>query len=265
MGILNQYTFLPATMYQLLALTQASPILTFAAMGFWVLMLVDCVRHEPDRQIWLWLIIFLSVPGSIIYFVVRVLPRQNVPLPSFFKRWTMKQKLWNAEAGVRNIGKAHQHITLANLLVELSDGSQAQVHFQKALELEPQNTDALWGLSLIAIQTKQLEAAKGYLQSLLQKDPSTRYGDASLQYGKVLFDLQEWEAASAHLKRDIREWSHPEASWLLAQIQVRQGALQEAREVLDQMLYKVKASPAFHYRRHRSLIGKAERMLRGLS
>jgi hypothetical protein len=251
-------------MYQLLTLTHASSALAFVAMGFWMLMIFDCVRNEPDRQTWLWLLIFLSVPGSIIYFVARVLPRLNTPMPSLFKRWSLKQKLWNAEAAVRNIGKAHQHVILANLLLDLRDWEQAKNHFQQALAKEPQNTDALWGISIIEVKQKQLESAKEYLQMLLQKDPKARYGDASLQYGKVLYDLEEWDAAITHLKADIREWSHPEASWLLAQIQIQQGLRDEPRDVLDQMLFKIKSSPAFHYRRHRALIGKAERLFKTL-
>jgi hypothetical protein len=111
---------------------------------------------------------------------------------------------------------------------------------------------------------KQFVEAKAHLHTLLKKDPKARYGDASLNYGKTLYELQEWDAAIAHLKTDIREWSHPEASWLLAQILMQQGQREEAREVLDHMLFKIKSSPTFHYNRHRAVIGKAERLFRSL-
>jgi hypothetical protein len=239
-------------------------ILSFFAFGFWMLMIFDCVRNEPDRQTWLWLLIFLNVPGGFIYFFARVLPRLDMPLPSLFKRWTLKQKLWNAEAAVRNIGKAHQHIALANLFLELQEWEQAKQHFRQALEKEPQHTDALWGLSVIAIRLKQWQSACETLKALLKKDAKYKYGDASLNYGKVLFELQDWEAATTHLKVDIQEWSHPEAAWLFAQIQLKQGQRQEAKDVLDRMLFKVRSSPDFHYRRHRSVIRKAERLVRTL-
>jgi hypothetical protein len=238
--------------------------LSFVAFGFWMLMIFDCVRNEQDRQTWLWLLIFLNVPGGFIYFVARVLPRLDIPFPSLFKRWAYKQKLWNAEAAVRNIGKAHQHIALANLFIEMREWNQAKQHFQQALEKEPNHIDALWGLSVIAIQLKQWQSANEYLSALLKKDAKYKYGDASLSYGRVLFEQQYWDAAIAHLNIDIREWSHPEASWLLAQIEIRQGQRQKAKDILDQMLFKVKASPSFHYRRHRSVMRKAEKLLRTL-
>jgi hypothetical protein len=238
--------------------------LSFLAFGFWMLMIFDCVRHEQDRQTWLWLLIFLNVPGGLIYFVARVLPRLDLPMPNLFKRWTLNQKLWEAEAGVRNIGKAHQHIALANLRLELREWEEAKQHFQQALDKESKHTDALWGLSVIAIWQKQWPLAAEHLKALLKKDAKYKYGEASLNYGKVLFEQQDWETATAHLKADIREWSHPEASWLLAQILLQQEQRQEAKDVLDRMLFKVRASPRFHYQRHRGLIHKAERLWKTL-
>jgi hypothetical protein len=251
-------------MYSLLALIHSNSVLAFVFMGFWMLMIFDCVRNEPDRQSWLWLLIFLNGVGATIYFLARVLPRLNVATPSFLKRWSLKQKLWNAEAAVKNIGKAHQHVIFANLLLEVGELEQAKEHFQQALAKESQNTDALWGTSLIELKKKQFVSAKEHLQLLLKKDPKARYGDVSLQYGKTLFELQEWDEAVAHLKVDIQEWSHPEASWLLAQIQLQRGQHDQALEVLDKMLFKVRSSPTFHYNRYRALIRKTERLLKTL-
>jgi hypothetical protein len=251
-------------MYQLLALAQTNPILAFAASAFWMLMIFDCVQNERDRQTWLWLLIFLNLPGALIYCIARFLPRLNVPVPNLFKRWTLKQKLWNAEASVRNIGKAHQHVTLANLLMELRETEKAKTHYQQALEKEPTNTDALWGISTLEIKQKQFSAARDRLQTLLKKDPKHKYGEASLQYGKMLFELQDWDAAAKHLKADIQEWSHPEAAWMLAQILIQKGQRDEARDILDKMIFNVTSSPTFHYKRHRAVLHKAEKLMKTL-
>ena len=43
--------------------------------GFWIWMLVDCVRHESsegnDRIVWLLVIVFTKVIGAAIYYFVR--------------------------------------------------------------------------------------------------------------------------------------------------------------------------------------------------
>ena len=45
---------------------------------FWLWMLIDCIRHEKDstqRVLWALIIFFLPCVGSLIYLVVRKLPR----------------------------------------------------------------------------------------------------------------------------------------------------------------------------------------------
>jgi hypothetical protein len=47
----------------------------FLMTGFWLFMIYDCIRNEPERQLWLWILIFINVPGAFIYFVTRWIPR----------------------------------------------------------------------------------------------------------------------------------------------------------------------------------------------
>jgi hypothetical protein len=232
--------------------------------AFWMLMIFDCVRNEPDRQTWIYILIFLNVAGAIVYFFACWLPRSNVAAPSYFKRWSLRQPLWNAEAGVRNIGKAHQYVTLGNVLTEMGTFDKAVVAYQQALEKEPANVHALWGAAFIEMRNKQFAVAREHLQALLKLDSDYKCGEASLLYGKVLFELGDWEIAQSHLEKDIKHWSHPESSLLLATIQSKAGNTQDARNCLETMLAKVKASPIYHYRRHQHVVRKAEKMLKAL-
>ena len=240
-------------------------LFAFASSGFWMLMIFDCVRNEPDRQTWLWILIFLNVAGAFIYFVARVVPRLNIPQLSIFKRWTLGQKLWEAEAAMRNIGKAHQHVAYANLLIEVGEWEGAKMQYQQALEKDVKHIDALWGMAQVTLHQKDLEAARTHLEALLQLDPKHKYGDASLAYGKVLYNLEQWDLAEAHLSQDLKEWSHPEAAYLLAQIYLQNGDRHRARNTLETMMFKVKASPKFHYKRNRATLRKAEKVLKTLS
>jgi hypothetical protein len=232
--------------------------------AFWMLMLFDCVRNEPDRQTWLYILMFLNVAGAIVYFFACWLPRSSMPAPNYFKRWSLRQTLWNAEAGVRNIGKAHQYVTLGNVLTDMGTFDKAAEAYQQALEKEPTNIHALWGAAFVEMRNKQFAAAVDHLQALLKLDPDYKCGEASLLYGKALFELGNWEMAQGHLEKDIKYWSHPESSLLLATILTKAGKTQEARACLETMLAKVKASPIYHYRRHRHVVKKAEKMLKTL-
>jgi len=227
-------------------------------------MIFDCVRNEPDRQTWLWILLFLNVAGATIYFFACYLPRSGFLRANLFKRWTLKQDLWNAEAGVRNIGKPHQYVTLGNVLSEMGQMEKAAEAFQQAYEKEPKNTHALWGLACIEMQRKQYFKANDYLQQLIRLEPDYKSGEASLLQGKVLYELQDWELAQKHLEEDIRYWSHPESSLLLAIIQKQEGNVEKARDSLETMIAKVKAAPIYHYRRHQHIVRKAEKLLKTL-
>jgi hypothetical protein len=239
-------------------------VLAFLTTGFWMLMIFDCVRNDPERNTWLWILIFLNFPGAVIYFLVRRLPQLSLPIPNYFKRWTLRQDLWKAEAAVRNIGKAHQDVALGNLLCEMEVFEKAVNAYQQALSKEPKNPHALWGLAFIEMQQKQWHDARSHLEMLINLDPDYKCGEASLLYGKVLFELQDWHIARTHLEKDVKYWSHPESCILLAMIQQQAGDGQAARDCLETMLAKVKASPTFHYRKNLRWVRKAEKMLRNM-
>jgi hypothetical protein len=236
----------------------------FASQGFWMLMIFDCVRNEPKGSSWLWLLIMLNFPGAVIYFASRKLPYLDLPIPNFFKRWTMQNTLRNAEAGVHNIGKSYQYVTLGNVLLEMGELDRALTAYREALTREATNSPALWGCATIATQQQKYDLAQEYLEILLKTEPDYKRGDASLLYGKVLFERELWAQAKEHLDRDLKHWGHTESSLLLAKIAIHDCDVTAARDYLEKMLAKVRSTPQFNYRSKRHLIGEAERLLKKL-
>ncbi len=239
--------------------------LLLVGQGFWLWMLIDCMKNEGPRSEWRYVLFFGNVAGALAYFVARWLPNNPIPLPGFFRRWTYKQKLWNAKAAVHNIGNAHQYGILGDVYFEMGDMTEAQKAYQKAIEKNPKHQGGLWGLAQISMQTKDYLAAKQYLDTLNKIDPEARFGEVSLLYGKVLVELQEWQEAKVHLERDIRHWSHPESSVMLAKILIQEGQREEAKDRLETMIARVQASPMYHHRRHQSAIQQAKKLLRSLN
>ena len=231
---------------------------------FWMWMIYDCVQYERnrDRNTWLWLLILLNFPGALVYFVARWLPRASLPMPRFVGRWARRDDLWQAEAAAMNIGKAHQFVTLGNILFDIGELDRADKAYQQALEKEPNNPQALWGAATLATHNQNLTAAREYLQTLIQIDPEHKYGDASLAYGRVLYELGDLAATQAHLQNHLRNWGTPEAYILLAQASEKQGEPLKAREYLETMIMKVRGSPPYHYRKNRHFVNQAEKMLK---
>jgi hypothetical protein len=55
--------------------TLLGAVIWLAGMAFWIWMIVDCVTNEPgvgnDKLIWVLIIVFLPLLGSLIYYFVR--------------------------------------------------------------------------------------------------------------------------------------------------------------------------------------------------
>jgi hypothetical protein len=247
--------------------------IAFVTSAFWMFMIYDCIKNEPKGSSWLWLLIVLNFPGAVIYFAIRKLPYLNIPIPSFFKRWTMKDALWNAEAAVQNIGQSHQYVVLGNVLLEMGEIDRALVAYQAALVKEPDYPPALFGCATIEMQQRNFEAALVPLKVLMKKDPEYKRGEASLLYGKALYETAQWSAAKTHLEQDAKYWGHSESWLLLAKIALQQesDSLQDssaaraaARSYLNTMITKLKAAPKYHYCRNQHLIHEAKKMLKTL-
>lgn len=235
---------------------------------FWVWMLFDCLKNgSGDRHLWVWVLLLLNVIGAGLYFVICWLPRHPnpIPMPRFANRWRLRDALWQAEAEVRNIGKVHQYVKLGNILHDMGEMNKAAIVYQQALDKEPHHPKALWGAACVEIDRKNLSAAVAHLQTLVKVNPDFSYGDASLAYGQILFELGELDAAQAHLQQHLKTWSHPQSYITLAKIQQKQGNPSEARETLETMIIKIKSSVPFQYRKNQHFVKQGEKMLRALA
>ncbi len=250
-------------------ITHMYNFLLLLGTAFWIGMLIDCYRNEPERTTWGLLILFFYLPAALIYGLVRFLPRHVNTVPflrnlnrRFLNRWTRKSDLWQAEAAVRHIGKEQQYLELARIQYNMSLEAEAQSSYQTALEQSPKNPHILWEIANFEIDTRHLEAARTHLQDLLQIDPQFRYGDASTLYGKVLIDLEEEQAAREHLETHTQRWSNPEAMVMLAELQVKTGETAQAQQLIDTMIANLRGGPEFHRKRNRHFMARGERLLR---
>ncbi|MBD2256492.1 tetratricopeptide repeat protein [Pseudanabaena sp. FACHB-2040] len=239
----------------------------FSLVGaaFWVWMLYDCLKNSRQgSHNWVWILLFLNVLGAALYFVICWMPNHpNVlPVSNFTNRWRLRDALWQAEAEVKNIGKAHQYIKLGDIHYQMGNREKAAIAYDQALEKEPENIKALWGAACIAMDCKQLQVAKVHLQTLVRSQPEFAYGDASMVYGQTLFQIGDLDGAKAHLQTHLKQWSHPQGHLLLAQIQQQQGQIAEARDTLETMIVKIKSSTPFQYRKNRRFVNQGEKLLK---
>ncbi len=240
--------------------------IAFVTTGFWMLMIFDCVRNEPKNSKWLWLLIVLNFPAAIIYLLTRKLSSLTLPIPNLLKHWTMKETLSNAEAGVRDIGKSREYIVLGDVLLEMGKLDRALECYQSVLIDEPNNSHGIWGCATIEIKRGKFHQAMEHLNTLLINEPNYKRGAASLQYGKVLYELAQWSPAKIHLQGDIHHWGHSESFLLLAKISLYYDDDRiAARNYLEAMLHGLKSAPKSNHRNHQHLIREAQKLQKTLA
>lgn len=242
--------------------------------AFWIWMLYECLKGGQRSQRWIWPLLFLNVIGAAMYFVIEWLPQHPDFLGKLgiFNRRKMRvggatpkeYRLWQAEADAKNIGNATQFITLGNLLFDMRETQKAYDAYQQALEKEPKEPKALWGAFQCSNELKDYETAKAYIEMLLQVKPDYGYGEASLAYSELLYQMQNYDAAATHLQTHLKEWSNPSGYLMLADIQAKQSNVEAARATLETLIIKIKGFVPFQYRKNEHFIRKAERKLKGL-
>ncbi len=236
--------------------------LSILYVPFFIWMLIDCVRNEPDRGIWIFLMIFLQGIGCFAYFFIRFLPRGNFGfLNSLVARFQTKE-LKRLRVEAKQIGNPYHWVHYGEKLRELQQYSKAEKAYRTALEKEPENIQALWGLAICLENQKQFEEALQIVTQVYQQDPAYKFGDVSLAYARLLLALERWKEAREHLESHVKRWRQPEGLYLLARCQFHQNDRDQAKETLEMLIMDIEASPSAIARKQKTWKSKAKKLLR---
>lgn len=228
---------------------------------FKVWMLIECFRKDPDRYIWILLMLFIP-GGPIFYFFLRWLPANHMQAPSGLRRFTRRSQIQRLEIAAQQIGNAYQFLELGEALIDIGKYARATQAFDQALQKEPDNIQALWGAARCDMQADRHAQALERLTKILDQDPKYKFGDVSLEYAKALHELGEDDNAITHLEDHINRWRHPEGLFLLATLYLQEGREQEAREQLKSMLLDINGSPRAIARKYGMWKSRARKLLK---
>lgn len=245
-------------------LSGAFSLVFFVYGAFWLWMLIQCIRSEPDKYFWLWLLVVVPFPGAIVYAVTRYFPATDYPAPAFVRRWLRGKDLARLEAAAEQIGNAHQYIQWGDVLRDVGRWEDAGRAYNRALKKDPENLQALWGAAQVAENQHRCDDVTQLTRRILDKDPQYKFGDVSLAYGKALADQNRLEDARKHLEQHVRRWRHPEGLYLLAELCRDAGDSDAARLHLRALLQDLNASPTAIARKYGRWKSRAKQLLRKL-
>tara|TARA_R110002111_G_scaffold168038_2_gene234000 strand:- start:122654 stop:123484 length:831 start_codon:yes stop_codon:yes gene_type:complete len=236
----------------------------FLYFVFLIWMIVDCIRKDPDRFLWFWIILIFQPFGAMIYFFVRWLPTNHVQLPEFARPFFRQRRLNELETAALQIGNAYQFVRWGDALKDSGVYQKSLAAYQQALAKEPDNLQALWGAAQIEMKLKQFEIAQIHSQKILEVDPEYKFGDVSLLYCKTLCELDTPEKAREQLVKHTKRWRQPEALFMRATLESGAGDHQAARTTLQSMLLDINGSPRGIARKFVRWKSKARRLLKRL-
>jgi hypothetical protein len=232
--------------------------------AFWLWMVIHCVRTEPDRFFWLWIMTVVVGVGPLLYLFLRYLPASDIKPPGFLRRWTRGTELTRLETAALQIGNPHQFIQWGDALREVGRYDEAAAAYERALQKDSANLPALWGAALVAAMRKQPERTRDLTRRILDKDPQYKFGDVSLYLGKSLVELADHDTAVIHFEQHVKRWRHPEGVFLYSKLLAERGESEMARRHLESLLLDINGSPASIARKHGRWKSRAKQLLKRL-
>lgn len=123
-------------------------------------------------------------------------------------------------------------LTLARLLFEQQQLAEAREHYALALAESPNDGDIIFALALIALELKEDEQAKSYLDRMVRW--GLRQGQANYYLGVIAERQDDPEAALRAYRRVANAQEFAPAQARIAALLAEAGRLPEARQHLEQ-------------------------------
>jgi len=242
-------------------------ILGLASLTFVVVCAVHAVK-TGRAYYWLWIILFFSIPGCLIYFFVEMLPdlRRNPAA----KR--MGSDLITVVAPGRNLRKLQEQLEITDTVSNRQ--ALARYHlqagqFDEAIDLYQTCLHGVFKddpgltleLSYALFHKGNFEEAKGLLGRLIEAELGTLAPERDLLYARTLEQLGDIDASLVAFEAILRKSTGEETHCRYAMLLEKAGRTDEAREVYIEIVKGARRSPAYYRRAQKQWITTARQAI----
>ena len=231
---------------------------------FKAFMLVDCVRSGNDRM---WYVIVFVPFGEFAYFFMfkahdpalrralrAIIPQARVSLEQLRREADQSPSFKNRER-------------FADALLEAHRFAEARTLYEQLLQFTSDNRSQLLRLAQCARGEGLLEQAAEILRPIVNTD--LKYSDyrAALELASIETELARNSEAVTLLKRITAQSDRLDLRLELAKalLLLPQGATEETKRLLDEIIADFRSSPPFYRRENRRVFRDAKRLRRGLT
>ena len=242
------------------------------SLGILILILqVSCAVHVIKRgheRGWLWIILLFPAVGFLAYLVVVLIPDMQRG-QAFGQASQNVKKMINPQGDLR---RYRENLDIADTVanrVALAEECLRQGMPHDAIRIyEPvlsgpykDYPQLLWGLACAYFQATDYENTRSTLERLFEVDTNAKPRKERLLYACTLEALGDIASARREFATLCTYYAGPEAQYRYALMLKRQGEIDCAMQMLQDILTTAKRSPRHYRKLHRQWIARARREL----
>lgn len=194
----------------------------------------------------------------ILFFLLR--DRMDDFMRSHQARQAFKQNLENATL---NPADASSHYNLGLLYQQRGELDAAVSSFQRAIEIDANETDAHYQLGRIRREQGRLDEAVKHFEQVVQQNSTHQHHEIWRETALVYYAAQQYPDALAMLDRFLQERpSDAQGHYWRGMTLQQLGRPREAVEEMQSCVETVKTAPAYKYRTERQWLHLAQTFLR---
>jgi tetratricopeptide (TPR) repeat protein len=169
----------------------------------------------------------------------------------------------NLEAATLNPADASAHYNLALLHLQRKEFEEARTRLLRAVEIDPNETDAHYQLGRIARAESHLPEAIAHFGEVVAHDDSHAQHEVWREVGATYLAADQFADARDALERFLdHRPSDPEALYLRGRAAAGLGDARGAKEWMQRCVEAVRTAPAYKYRADKRWLNEAQQFLR---
>ena len=244
------------------------PIIAVIELLAQVFFAVHAIRTGRDRY-WIFIIILFPAVGCLIYFLVEYLPEMqqksrirqtryglvgNVSSNKMIRYWEDQVELTPSVKNKKELASAY---------MQAGQFDRAKSIFEEELSGAQENDPVLSeGLGVASFYAGDFHRAKETLLKLMDIRPNRKYDEYDLLLARTYEELGETDRALDEFEVLIKNFTGEEARCRYAQLLLKLGRENEAREIFKEILDNVRLSPKFYRKTQRKWVDIASQNAR---
>jgi hypothetical protein len=226
------------------------------------LAIVHFIRRRPENY-WLFVILFMGLPGALIYLVVEALPDAGL-LGQSFKVFPRRKRIGQLEAMIRDNPSPGNYEELGDLYMDDGRAADAREAFNRAIAARADTPDPFYRRGVCAIQLGDFAAAVPDLERVVTKESDYDFYRAAGLLAHAYAQTGQKERAEALFRKVTTTSTLSETYLNFADLLASEQRNAEAREWTQKVLDKKPTMPSYLRRRERPWFRRAKEVLKRL-